>query len=132
MARRAKEKGRISDELLDELLAGEDPAEAFRNGELLSEMRKAVAERALNAEMDHHLSGAGAAVGQPPQRPQPQAGGDGERVDDRRPLDAPRWLGLPDRTRRRATVLMARMLLEHRVSQAGEAETGTGGESGDV
>ena len=56
MARRAKEKGRISDELLDELLAGEDPAEAFRNGELLSEMKKAVAERALNAEMDHHLS----------------------------------------------------------------------------
>ena len=52
MARRAKEKGRIS----DELLAGEDPAEAFRNGELLSEMKKAVAERALNAEMDHHLS----------------------------------------------------------------------------
>ncbi len=56
MARRAKEKGRISDELLDELLAGEDPAEAFRNGELPSEMKKAVAERALNAEMDHHLS----------------------------------------------------------------------------
>ena len=56
MARRAKEKSRISDELLDELLAGEDPAEAFRNGELLSEMKKAVAERALNAEMDHHLS----------------------------------------------------------------------------
>ncbi len=56
MARRAKEKGRISDDLLDELLAGEDPAEAFRNGELLSEMKKAVAERALNAEMDHHLS----------------------------------------------------------------------------
>ena len=52
MARRAKEKGRIS----DELLAREDPAVAFRNGELLSEMKKAVAERALNAEMDHHLS----------------------------------------------------------------------------
>ena len=54
MARRAKakEKGRIS----DELPAGEDSAEAFRNGELLSEMKKAVAERALNAEMDHHLS----------------------------------------------------------------------------
>ena len=52
--------------------------------------------------------------------------------NDGRPLDAPRWLGLPDRTRRRATVLMARMLLEHRRGQAGEAETGTGGESGDV
>ncbi len=40
----------------DELLAGEDPAEAFRDGELLSEMRRAVAERVLNAEMDMHLS----------------------------------------------------------------------------
>ena len=52
--------------------------------------------------------------------------------NDSRPLEAPRRLGLPDRTRRRATVLMARMLLEHRGGQAGEAETGTGGESGDV
>ena len=52
--------------------------------------------------------------------------------NDSRPLDAPRWLGLLDRTRRRATVLMARMLLEHRGGQAEEAETGTGGESGDV
>ena len=33
---------------------------------------------------------------------------------------------------RRTTVLMGRMLLEHRRGQAGEAETGTGGESGDV
>ena len=40
MVRRTKEKGRIGEELLDELLAGEDPAEAFRNGELLSEMRR--------------------------------------------------------------------------------------------
>ena len=56
--------------------------------------------------------------------------------DDRLP-DTPRWRSLPDRTRRRAAVLMARMLLEHRGGQAGEAETGTGpahrgGESGDV
>ncbi len=48
---------RISDELLDELLAGEDPIEAFRNGELVSGLRKAVAERALNAEMEAHLEG---------------------------------------------------------------------------
>ena len=56
MARQLKKPlGRISDEMLDELLAGEDPAEAFRNGDLLAEMRKAVAERALNAEMAVHL-----------------------------------------------------------------------------
>ena len=51
-----KKDGRISDELLDELLAGEDAADAFRNGELLAEMRKALAERVLDAEMDHHLA----------------------------------------------------------------------------
>ena len=52
--------------------------------------------------------------------------------DDGRPLDTPRWRSLPDRTRRRATVLMARMLLEHRGNQAEEAEAGTGEESSDV
>ena len=51
----AKQTTRISEELLDELLAGEDPVEAFHNGELLGELRKAVAERALGAEMDLHL-----------------------------------------------------------------------------
>ena len=51
----AKPDSRISDELLDELLGGEDPAEAFRNGDLLTELRKAVAERALDAEMQAHL-----------------------------------------------------------------------------
>ena len=51
----AKQDTRISDELLDELLGGEDPAEAFRNGDLLTELRKAVAERALDAEMQAHL-----------------------------------------------------------------------------
>ena len=60
----------------------------------------------------------------------------GPPYDDRLP-DTPRWRSLPDRARRRATVLMARMLLEHRGDQAGEAEAGTGrarrgGESGDV
>ena len=51
----AKQRERISDALLDELLAGEDPAQAFRNGDLLTELRKAVAERALDAEMQVHL-----------------------------------------------------------------------------
>lgn len=46
---------RISDELLDALLGGEDPREAFREGDLFVALRKAVAERALNAEMSAHL-----------------------------------------------------------------------------
>ncbi len=53
-----KHRQRISDEVLDELLAGEDPLEAFRNGELLADLRKAVAERALNAEREAHWEGA--------------------------------------------------------------------------
>ena len=48
MARQARP--RISDGLLDELLAGEDPREAFRSGELLGALQKAIAERALGAE----------------------------------------------------------------------------------
>ena len=53
--RQTRKEGRISDALLDQLLAGEDAAEAFRNGDLLAEMRKALAERVLDAEMAHHL-----------------------------------------------------------------------------
>ena len=53
MARQARP--RISDGLLDELLAGEDPREAFRSGELLGALQKAIAERALGAEMAVHL-----------------------------------------------------------------------------
>ncbi len=54
MALRRKDP-KIDESILDELLAGQDPAEAFRSGELLAELERAVAERALNAEMDHHL-----------------------------------------------------------------------------
>ena len=43
--------------LHDWLLAGRDPAEAFRSGELIDDLKKAVAERALDAEMDVHLGG---------------------------------------------------------------------------
>ena len=50
-----QENTRISDALLDELLDGEDAAEAFRNGDLLADLRRAVAERALGAEMEAHL-----------------------------------------------------------------------------
>ena len=54
MARQTREGRRISDELLDELLAGDDPGEVFRSGGLVDDLKKAVAERALDAEMDAH------------------------------------------------------------------------------
>jgi putative transposase len=45
----------ISKELLDQLLTGTDAAAALNQGGLLDTLKKALAERALNAEMDHHL-----------------------------------------------------------------------------
>lgn len=45
----------IPSELLDQLLAGGDAAAALADGGLLDVLKKALAERALNAEMDHHL-----------------------------------------------------------------------------
>jgi putative transposase len=47
----------IPDELLNQLLSGIDPTAALQQGGLLDELKKALAERALNAEMDHHLGG---------------------------------------------------------------------------
>lgn len=55
MANEPKSKKKITDELLDELLGGEDPKEAFLNGGLIDDLKKAIADRALNAEMDVHL-----------------------------------------------------------------------------
>ena len=52
--------------------------------------------------------------------------------DDSRSLNTPQWRSLPDQTRQRATLMMTRMLLEHRDNQAGEAEAGTGEENSDV
>jgi putative transposase len=45
----------IKHEVLDELLAGRDPKTVFESDGLLGELKKALAERMLNAEMDHHL-----------------------------------------------------------------------------
>ena len=45
----------IPADLLDQLLAGGDAAAALQQGGLLDSLKKALAERALNAEMDHHL-----------------------------------------------------------------------------
>ena len=50
-----RENKGISGELLDELLGGRDAAKVFRSGALIDELKKAVAERALDAEMDAHL-----------------------------------------------------------------------------
>jgi putative transposase len=47
----------IPNELLDQLLAGGAASAAFEQGGLLDALKKALTERALNAEMDHHLSG---------------------------------------------------------------------------
>jgi len=53
MARRKEPKS--PDAIPDQLLAGADPKTAFDPNGLLDELKKALAERALNAEMDHHL-----------------------------------------------------------------------------
>ena len=47
----------IPDELLDQLLSGSDPRAALAEGGLLDGLKEALAERALNAELDHHLDG---------------------------------------------------------------------------
>ena len=52
-----RKEPRIPDAILDQLLAGADPKTAFDPNGLLDELKKALAERALNAEMDHHLGG---------------------------------------------------------------------------
>jgi putative transposase len=41
--------------MLDELLVGRDPATVFESGGLVDELKKRLAERMLNGEMDHHL-----------------------------------------------------------------------------
>src|SRR5689334_7884042 len=56
-----RKESRIPDAILDQLLAGADPKTAFDPNGLLDGLKKAFAERALNAEMDHHLAGDGGA-----------------------------------------------------------------------
>ena len=56
-----RKEPQIPDALLDQLLAGADPKTAFDPNGLLDELKKALAERALNAEMDHHLGRRGEA-----------------------------------------------------------------------
>jgi putative transposase len=51
----------FSSELLDQLLAGRDPKTALDSSGLLGDLKKALAERMLNAEMDVHLEQPGEA-----------------------------------------------------------------------
>jgi putative transposase len=50
-----KNPGPFSAELLDALLEGRDPKTVLDSGGLIGELKKALAERMLNAEMDVHL-----------------------------------------------------------------------------
>ena len=52
-----RKEPRIPDALLDQLLADADPKTVFDPNGLIDELKKALAERVLNAEMDHHLAG---------------------------------------------------------------------------
>lgn len=45
----------IEKELLDQLLSGRDPNEVFAKDGLLDDLKKALSERLLNAELDEHL-----------------------------------------------------------------------------
>ena len=45
----------LLDQLLDQLLAGRDPKSILESGGLIGELKKALADRMLNAEMDVHL-----------------------------------------------------------------------------
>jgi transposase-like protein len=50
-----KTRGPFSAELLDALLEGRDPKSVLDSGGLIGDLKKALAERMLNAEMDVHL-----------------------------------------------------------------------------
>ena len=52
-----RKEPRIPEAVLDQLLAGADPKTVFDPNGLLDDLKKALAERVLNAEMDHHLAG---------------------------------------------------------------------------
>ena len=49
----------IEKDVLDQLLAGRDAKEVFSKDGLVDELKKALSERILNAELDEHLDGEG-------------------------------------------------------------------------
>jgi putative transposase len=65
----ARKKPVLPDELVDQLMSGRDPSTVFDKNGLLDELKRAIAERVLNAEMDHHLS-TEATAGDGKQQPQ--------------------------------------------------------------
>ena len=46
----------IKDDLLDQLLEGRDPRDVFSKDGLVDELKKALSEKILNAELEDHLS----------------------------------------------------------------------------
>ncbi len=56
-----RKEPQIPDAILDQLLSGAAASTAFDRGGLLDPLKTALSERALNAEMDHHLAGEGGA-----------------------------------------------------------------------
>jgi putative transposase len=52
-----KQQG-ITDEVVDQLLRGRDPATVFESGGLIDELKKRLAERMLDTELSHHLGSA--------------------------------------------------------------------------
>jgi putative transposase len=53
---KSKRVSKFSPELLDKLLEGQDPKTVLSSVGLFGDLKKALAERMLNAELDHHLS----------------------------------------------------------------------------
>ena len=49
----------VEKDVLDQLLAGRDPKEVFSKDGLVDELKKALSERILNAEIDAHLDADG-------------------------------------------------------------------------
>lgn len=65
----------IDKELLDQLLAGRDPQDLFAKDGLIAELKKALSERMLAAELDDHLeSEAEAGIGNRPNNSPPSFG----------------------------------------------------------
>ena len=54
-----KDAGLFTAELLEQLLAGRDPKTVLESGGLIGDLKKALADRMLNAEMDVHLDSDG-------------------------------------------------------------------------
>lgn len=52
-----QQQQRVSEAMLDELLAGRDAREVYDSGDLFRDLKKALVERILDAEMDVHLEG---------------------------------------------------------------------------